>query len=48
MHGNQQKFTPPTPPPNKTNDIPLTSVKSIFDQTESPVKTYSFCRFPPQ
>ena len=33
---------PPTPPSIKTNDIPLTSFNSMFVQTESPVKTYSF------
>ena len=42
------KIYPPTPSPIKTNDIPLTSVNSIFDQPESPVKTYSSCRFPPE
>ena len=42
------KIYPPTQPPIKTNDIPLTSVNSIFDQSESPVKTYSSCRFPPE
>ena len=42
------KLHPPTPPPIKTNDIPLTSVSTIFDQPESPVKTYSSCRFPPE
>ena len=42
------KIYPPTPPPIKTNDIPLTSVNSIFYQSESPVKTYSSCRFPPE
>ena len=31
---------PPTPPPIKTKDIPLTSVNIIFDQPESPAKTY--------
>ena len=39
---------PPTPPPIKIKDIPLTSVNSIFDQSESPVKTYSSCRSPPE
>ena len=38
---------PPTPPPIKTNDIPLTSVNNIFDPSDSPVKVYSSCRFPP-
>ena len=42
------KLYPPNPPPFKTNDIPLTSVNSLFDQPESPVKTYSSCRFPPE
>ena len=42
------KIYPPTPPPIKTNDIPLTSVNSIFDQPENPIKTYSSCRFPPE
>ena len=37
---------PPTPPPMKFNDIPLTSVNSIFNQPESPVKIYSSGRFP--
>ena len=41
------KIYPPTPPPIKTNDFPLTFVKSIFDQSESPVITYSSCHFPP-
>ena len=41
------KIYPPTPPTIKTNDIPLTSVNSIFGQSESTVKTYS-CRFPPE
>ena len=39
---------PPTPPPIKTNDIPLTSVNNIFDPPDSPVKVYSSCRFPPE
>ena len=42
------KFYHPTPPSIKTNDIPLTSVNSIFDQSESPVKSYSSCRFLPE
>ena len=42
------KIYPYTPPPIKTNDIPLTSVNSIFDQSESPGKTYSSCCFPPE
>ena len=45
---NSSKIYPPTPPPIKTNDIPLTSVNSIFEQSESPVKTCSSCRFPPE
>ena len=36
------KLHPPTPLPIKTNDIPLTSVNSMFDQPESPVKTCNF------
>ena len=40
------KIYPPTPP-IKTNDIPLTSVDNIFDPSDSPVKVYSSCRFPP-
>ena len=39
---------PPTPPPIKTNDMPLTSVNSIFDQSESSVKTYFSSRFLPE
>ena len=42
------KIYPPTPPPIKTNDIPLTSVNNIFDPPDSPVKVYSSCRFPPE
>ena len=42
------KLYPPTPPPIKTNDIPLTSVNNIFDPSDSPVKVYSSCRFPPE
>ena len=42
------KIYPPTPPPIKTNDIPLTSVNNIFDTPDSPVKVYSSCRFPPE
>ena len=42
------KCYPPTPPPIKTNDIPLTSVNNIFNPPESPVKVYSSCRFPPE
>ena len=41
------RIYPPTPPPIKTNDIPLTSVNDIFDPSDSPVKVYSSCRFPP-
>ena len=42
------KIYPPTPPPIKTNDIPLTSVNNIFNPPDSPVKVYSSCRFPPE
>ena len=42
------KLYPPTPPPNKTNDIPLISDNNIFDPSDSPVKVYSSCRFPPE
>ena len=42
------KIYPPTPPPIKTNDIPLTSVNNIFDPPDSSVKVYSSCRFPPE
>ena len=42
------KIYPPTPPPIKTNDIPLTSVNNIFDPPDSPVKVYSSCHFPPE
>ena len=42
------KTYPPTPPPIKTNDIPLTSVNNFFDPPDSPVKVYSSCRFPPE
>ena len=42
------KLYPPTLPPIKTNDIPLTSVNNIFDPSDSPVKVYSSCRFPPE
>ena len=42
------KNYPPTPPPIKNNDIPLTSVNNIFDPLDSPVKVYSSCRFPPE
>ena len=42
------KIYPPTPPPIKTDDIPLTSVNNIFDPPDSPVKVYSSCRFPPE
>ena len=42
------KIYPPTPPPIKTNDIPLPSVNIIFDPPDSPVKVYSSCRFPPE
>ena len=42
------KIYPPTPPPIKTNDPPLTSVNNIFDPPDSPVKNYSSCRFPPE
>ena len=42
------KIYPPTPPPKKINDIPLTSVNSIFNQREGPAKTYSSYHFPPE
>ena len=42
------KIYPPTPPPIKTNDIPLTSVNNIFDPSDSPVKVYSSCHSPPE
>ena len=46
--GQSTKIDPPTPPPIKTNDIPLTSVNNIFDPPDSPVKVYFSCRFPPE
>ena len=45
----QEYFYPPTPPPMKINDIPLTSVNSIFNQPPaSPVTIYPSCRFLPE
>ena len=42
------KLYPSTPPLLKINDITLTTVNSIFNQPDSPVKIYSSCRFPPE
>ena len=42
------KLHHPNPPPIRTNDNKLTSVICVFDQSESPVKAYSSCLFPPE
>ena len=48
MYDYQPKPIPLLHPPIRTIDIPLPSVDSIFDQSKSPVKIYSSCRFPPE